>query len=30
MCACEYPYTYIGFIPWEVKQMKAFGDYMGD
>ena len=21
---CEYPY--IGFIPWEVKQMKAFGD----
>ena len=24
---CEYPYAYISFIQWEVKQMNAFGDW---
>ena len=26
MCVLPVPYTYIGFILWEVKQMKALGD----
>ena len=25
---CENLYAYIGFIHWEVKQMKAFGDWI--
>ena len=27
ICICENLYAYIGFIHWEVKQMKAFGDW---
>ena len=25
VCVYEYPYAYMGFIQWEVKQMKAYG-----